>query len=279
MGWYLARKLGIKIIAYSRGYTAENRKVAFYEWLERRVLRKVDGIISVSQGQCQKLENFGIRKDKHWVVHNAVSVEGEPLVDSSFEQAFRKQYDIQDDAIIGVAAGRLSPEKGHRYFVEAMPLILKKNSQFIAVICGDGPLMDTLKSLSQQLNVSQNIRFVGFRRDVNKIFSFMDLMVLPSLTEGLPNVVLESFAVKKPVAVTAVGGVPELVTDKVNGFIVPAANPEALADGINKLVSDVNLRVLQGLEGFKTVKNLFTFDQQNKKLEKIYMEFGHGKQA
>ena len=279
MGWYLARKLGIKIIAYSRGYTAENKKVAFYEWLERRVLRKVDGIISVSQGQYQKLENFGIRKDKHWVVHNAVSVEGEPLVDDSFELAFRKQYEIQADAIIGVAAGRLSPEKGHRYFVEAMPSILRNNSQFIAVICGDGPLMETLKNLSRKLNVSQNIRFVGFRRDVNKIFSFMDFMVLPSLTEGLPNVVLESFAAKKPVAVTAVGGVPELVTDKVNGFIVPAANPEALADGINKLVSDVNLRVLQGLEGFNTVKKLFTFDQQNKKLEKIYMEFGHGKQA
>ena len=279
MGWYLSRKLGIKIVAYSRGYTAENKKVAFYEWLERRVLQKVDGIISVSHGQYQKLENFGIRNSKHWVVHNAVTVNSEAVADDSFEQLFRQQYDIQADAIIGVAAGRLSPEKGHRYFVEAMPSILRNNSRFVAVICGDGPLMETLKNLALKLNVSQNIRFVGFRRDVSKIFSFMDLMVLPSLTEGLPNVVLESFAVKKPVAVTSVGGVPEVVSDGVNGFITPAANPEALAKGVNKLVNDGFLRKSLGEQGFSTVKNLFSFDQQNEKLERIYMEFGNDKFA
>ncbi len=155
--------------------------------------------------------------------------------------------------------------------------ILKQNSQFIAVLCGDGPLMEPLIQMAHRLNVDQNIRFVGFSRDIKKIFSFMDLMILPSLTEGLPNVVLEAFAAKKPVAVTKVGGVPELVTDQENGYIVPAADPNALAEAINKLVNDKNLRMRMGKHGFDTVKKSFSFDDQNEVLENIYMDFANAR--
>ncbi|PQP33576.1 hypothetical protein C6A37_12210, partial [Desulfobacteraceae bacterium SEEP-SAG9] len=73
MGWLAARLNKIPVLAFSRGYTAENRKVAFYEWIERRILKKTNGIVCVSNGQKQKLQKFGIIRPHCWVVHNAIN--------------------------------------------------------------------------------------------------------------------------------------------------------------------------------------------------------------
>jgi glycosyltransferase involved in cell wall biosynthesis len=100
----------------------------------------------------------------------------------------------------------------------------------------------------------------------------MDFLVLPSLTEGLPNVVLEAFSFGKPVVATRVGGVPELVTDGVNGIIVPPGDPASLAAGISRFLRDKAFAKMMGEEGYRTVVESFTFEEQSQKLQAIYSQ-------
>ena len=275
MGWIAARVNGIPVIVFSRGYTSENLKVKIYEWLEQRILSMADGIVSVSHGQKDKLYRLGITGKRNWVVHNAVNialdVDGSSVSGNERNEVF-VDFGVPVDAMLVVTAGRLSPEKGHRYLVEALAKNNLNKEKIFVLFCGEGSCMDNLKKQAKNLGVEKKCLFVGFRHDLQKIFRAMDLFVLPSLTEGLPNVVLEAFSCAKPVIVTPVGGVPELVKDGVNGVFVPPKNPKLLAQAMEHLLRTPKMREEMGLSGFYTVKKKFGFVAQARKLEKIYSE-------
>jgi glycosyltransferase involved in cell wall biosynthesis len=273
MGWWASRRAKIPVLAFSRGYTVEDRKVAFYEWLERRVLGKVAGIIFVSDGQKRRLESLKVHPRLSWVVHNAISVgetPDEPTWDLSVD--VRERLGIPQGTKIVVSAGRLSPEKGHRFLVEAISKMGKNISDAYFIFCGDGSCMKDLENQAQHLGISGQCRFPGFRRDLHEIFRVMDLLVVPSLTEGLPNVILEAFACKKPVIATAVGGIPEVVEHEVNGVLVPPGQPDLLAKAIEKCLSSPAIARQMGKAGYHRIKSEFTFESQTRKLEQIYHE-------
>jgi len=272
MGWWAGKRTGTPTLAFSRGDTAENLKVTCYEWLERKSLPWMDGVIAVSYGQKTKLEAFGIDSQKIRVVHNAVEVNPDQTGPNSPEKAevFRS-LDIPKDVTLIVSAGRLSPEKGHRDLIEAIPQINQREKTFF-VFCGEGPCKKKLIRQAQKLGVLSHCRFPGFRRDLEEIFKAMDLFVLPSLTEGFPNVILEAFACAKPVVATAVGGVPEIVDDGLNGFLVPPKRIDLLSQAISKCLSSKDLGRSLGEAGYQKVGEKFTFESQTKKLEQIYGE-------
>lgn len=271
MGWIAGRRGGIPVISFSRGYTAENRKVAFYEWLDRQALKRVDGIIAVSAGQRERLASFGVHGRKSWVVRNAVVVE--PL-DSGQASAARscicQKLDIPADAQLVVSAGRLSPEKGHRFLIEAIGLLKKQEKNRVFVLCGDGPCYTDLIDQAKALGVFGQCRFPGFQRNIQEFFQAMDLMVLPSLTEGLPNVILEAFALAKPVVSTRVGGVPELMIEGENGYMVEKERPDLLAAAIAGSLDDPEKMRAMGEAGYQRVRTEFSFEGQNQELEAIY---------
>jgi len=273
MGWWAGKKVGIPVIAFSRGYTTENLKVAFYEWLERQALGRISGVIFVSEGQKKRFEAFGIRGKRSWVVHNAISVNSfQNFKNVNIRKEIFDHFHIPNNASLIVSAGRLSPEKGHRFLVEAIGMLRGSMNNIHFVFCGDGPCQKDLEKQSKELGISEICHFAGFRRDLKEIFQAMDLMVLPSLTEGLPNVVLEAFACAKPVVVTRVGGVPEIVEDGVNGIIVPPERPDLLAEAIKGCLADPEKRRTMGEAGYEKVKSEFTFESQTQKLETIYDE-------
>ncbi|MEK7680407.1 MAG: glycosyltransferase family 4 protein, partial [Deltaproteobacteria bacterium] len=273
MGWLAAKRAGIPVISFSRGYTAEDRMVAFYEWVERRVLGRVDGVVAVSDGQRKKLEGMGVKARRYWTVHNAVSINSRAV---GSEEKIRKEVfarlGVPEGSIMVVSAGRLSPEKGHKDLVEAISMLNGSAGRAVFVFCGDGALRKELEAHAARLSVDKQCRFVGFRKDINDIFKAMDLLVLPSLTEGLPNVVLEAFSNAKPVVATSVGGVPELVEDGVSGILVPKERPDLLAGAISKCLSSADMRMAMGLAGYRKVSSEFTFEQQTRRLEGIYGE-------
>lgn len=273
MGWLVARMAGIPVISFSRGYTAEDRRVAFYEWVERRVLGRTDGIVCVSDGQRKKLEGMGVKARRYWTVHNAVSINSRA---AGNREKIRKdvfaRLGVPEGSIMVVSAGRLSPEKGHKNLVEAISMLNGSAGMAVFVFCGDGVLKKELETQAARLSVDKQCRFVGFRKDINDIFKAMDLLVLPSLTEGLPNVVLEAFSNAKPVVATSVGGVPELVEDGVSGILVPKERPGMLADAISKCLASADMRTAMGLAGYRKVSSEFTFEDQTRRLEGIYAE-------
>ena len=280
MGWLVAKWYGIPVIDYSRGFTAENRKIAFYEWLERLFVRRMDGIISVALGQKKRLESFGIKHLRHWVVHNGVEIEFDPERNiREVRERVLKRFNIPVDATLAITVGRLSPEKGHRYLLEAIAKTDFKRNKTYYLFCGDGVCRPNLEAQAQQLGIAEVCRFVGFRRDMHEIYPSIDFLVLPSLTEGLPNVVLEAFSYAKPVLATNVGGVPEVMIHGENGFIVPRQDVKALTKYLNKLIGNPEIRRKMGLSGYQRVKNEFTFDRQTEKLLQIYRIFLENSEA
>jgi len=117
-GWCIKICQGIPVIAFSRGYTAENKKVAFYEWMERRFIGRLDGIISVSEGQRKRLAELGVRTKREWVVHNAALLNGNQAgLHPDLRDAVCRRLDVPIEGKLVVSAGRLSPEKGHVHLV------------------------------------------------------------------------------------------------------------------------------------------------------------------
>ena len=273
MGWWYGIRSQTPIIAFSRGYTCENRKMAFYNWLERQVIRRLKFIICVSEGQKRRLISLGINAERIKVVHNATFSNALSTAKSSeTKEIIRERLGVPKDAMMIVAAGRLSPEKGHKYLIEAAVQVKRKRTNVFFVFCGDGPCRRNLEAQARVLGVGEMCLFPGFRRDLPEIFQAMDLMVLPSLSEGLPNVVLEAFSSSKPVVATAVGGVPEVVEDAVNGLLVPPERADLLANAIERCLESPELMRQMGDMGRKKVTSAFTFESQTRKIEAIYRE-------
>jgi len=257
------------VIAYSRGYTEENARIRLFERIHRRLLSQCDLVLAVAEGHRQVLINGGVPGEKIKVVYNAISL-GTPTNGGSTEGKRLCEELKKSGAKVVVTAGRLSPEKGHRFLIEAISRLNGKIPDTYFLFCGDGPLREKLEKQADQLRVLHRCFFMGFRQDLAQIFSQMDFLVLPSLTEGLPNVVLEAFAQSKTVVATAVGGVPEIVEDGINGFLVPPESPEALANAIKKLVQSPDLRSRLGSAGREKVKRKFSVYQQQESMKRMY---------
>lgn len=271
MGWLAGKILNIPVLAFSRGYTGENRTISFYEWLERQIIGRTQGTICVSHGQRKKLKDLGVRLRRSWVVHNAVSVNGLYVgVDSDLRSRVLERLGLPQGTRLVVTAGRLSPEKGHRYLVEAIAKLGAERDGTTFVFCGDGVCRGELETLAGQLGVSAKCHFVGFRKDLDEVFRIMNFSVLPSLTEGLPNVVLESFAHGKPVVASAVGGVPEIVRDRINGLLVPPSKPLELAEAIRVCLESPDEARSMGEAARRAVESDFTFEAQTQQLQRIY---------
>ena len=145
-----------------------------------------------------------------------------------------------------LAAGRLSPEKGFHVLVEAAAAILGEHAAARIVVFGDGPERPTLERRVAAAGVGDRLRFPGFRDDLDGLLPWADVVVLPSLTEGLSNVALEAAAAGVPVVATAVGGTPEVVVNGQTGFLVPPSDPVSLAARTGDLLRHAERAGLRG---------------------------------
>ena len=186
----------------------------------------------------------------------------------------RDDYGIPcEDALIGVVA-RLEAEKGHTHLIAAMPAVLARAPKTWLAIVGEGSLCDALRAQARALPaaVRDRIVFTGRRDDISAITGELDIAVLPSLREAQGISILEAMARRKPVVATAVGGIPEVVADGVSGFLVPPADPGALADALIRLARSPSLRQRLGDAGYEIVAERFSIDAQVRRIEELYDE-------
>jgi glycosyltransferase involved in cell wall biosynthesis len=188
--------------------------------------------------------------------------------------ALRREFGIPGGApVLGVVA-RLEPEKGHRYLIEAMPAILRGAPETWLVIVGEGSLDASLRGLAASLlgPAARRIVFTGRREDVAAITAEIDVAVLPSLREAQGISILEAMARRKPVVASAVGGIPEVLTNGLHGLLVPPADPLALAEACIRLACSPSLRSRMGEAGRATVEARFSLDAMVRQIEAIYDE-------
>jgi glycosyltransferase involved in cell wall biosynthesis len=267
VGLLAARRAGVPVIAMSHGWTAETWKVRAYEALDRACLRRMDRVVCVSEGQAEKIRRAGVRPDRVSIIRNAVQAERFDHADPADRRALEGMFPDAPERIVG-SAGRLSPEKGFGVLVEAAAIAARSDPGVGFIHFGDGPLGEAIRRRIGELGLERRFVLAGLRDDLDRFLPHWDLSVLPSFTEGLPTVVLESYAAGVPVVATAVGGTPEAVADGVDGYLVPAGDPTVLARRILDVLAAVDRRGM-GRRGRQRMRDEFTFDVQARRFQAV----------
>ncbi len=261
LGRIAARRVGVPVVAVSRGWTGENWRVRFYEKLDRFHLRFMDHVVAVSKAQADKCRRAGVRSERLSVIHNAIDpdrfVDPDPRYRLKLEKMFR-----EPKSLLIATAGRLSPEKGFDVFLAAAARVLEAQPDVGFVLFGHGALKQVLLQQIAMLGLSGSVVLAGFRNDLDRFIPQLDLFVLPSYTEGLPNVVLEACAAGVPVVATEVGGTPEVIEHGTSGLLVPPGNPDALAYAILDAIECEDRLRDMGFNGRQRVLEAFTFPAQ-----------------
>jgi len=269
LGRLAAHRQNVPVVAVSRGWTGENFKVRFYESVDRFFLRRMDRVVCVSQGQAKKVIRAKVPDSKVSVIHNSIDATRFAKPNPAYQNQLHGLFPNPVAQIVG-AAGRLSPEKGFAVLIEAARKVIGAVQSVGFILFGNGPLRDALLQQINAAGLQNSIILAGFRHDLDRLLPFLDLLAVPSFTEGLPNVVLEAFAAGVPVVATAVGGTPEIVDDDVSGYLVPPGDPNSLAKRITQLLDSKGQARTMGERGRQRVLRDFTFETQTAAYRQLF---------
>lgn len=260
------RKIRIVHTDHARNFP-DKRRYMFAEWLMSHFAYKVVGVSEHTSQNLIKYEK--ISKKKIITIPNGI--DGKKFNISIDKKAKRNELGIKNHGpIIGLGV-RLTEQKGITYLIQAMTKIVKKIPDITLIIAGEGPLEESLKNETLKLGVNKNVFFVGPRLDMPELLKIFDLYVLPSLSEGLPMVLLEAMALGCPIIATRVGGVPKVIINGENGSLVEPKNPKVLGSEIIRVLSDSNLRKKYSKNGKKVFNEKFTADIMMRKYEHLYL--------
>jgi glycosyltransferase involved in cell wall biosynthesis len=212
--------------------------------------------------------SFGFPKEKISVIYNSINL-------SDFKgQAIdnvRQQLGANSSQILLGIVSRISEKrKGHSILFQALKQLITDFPNIRLAVIGDGSLKPELEKEVQNLQLTDYVRFTGNRRDIPEIFAALDIVILPSLWEGLPVVLLEAMAAAKPVVATAVNGTIEVVQNGKTGILVPPNDKISLANGIRELLIDKNKAESMGLAGRLFVNENFSSKEMAQKVISLY---------
>lgn len=256
-------------IHFMHGHTNENWKVACYFWLEFQLARYADRIVTVSEEMERRLVKRGLPQQKTVTIQNALDPQ---VFRAVTERVTREQLGVSaDDLLLGVI-GRFSPEKGVDIFLDALRRVVERHPQVKAILIGEGPMEGNLRQQVESYGLQSQVLFAGYQPQISSFYPLLDLLVLPSRSEGLPNVALEALFFRVPVVATAVGGTPEVIVDDETGLLVPSEDPLAMAAAIEQILVDESLRQRLISGGEERIKNHFLPEARVQKIESLYME-------
>ena len=269
-GRVLGRLADVPIVVTARRNVNIGGRVR--EYIKRCTAFLDDRVIAVCEPARQvEIKVAGSSSSKVVTIHNGIdTTRFSPRARPDLQM--RSSLGIPSDALLMGCIGRLHPQKGLTDLLLATAELKRKMPPIRLLLVGDGELRESLDRQSHDLGLSDTVIFAGLRTDVPDILATMDLFVLPSLWEGMPNVVLEAMAAGLPVVATAVGGTPELVVDGETGLLVPPGDPRALALSSERLLRDPALRREMGRAGLERVKKSFTMRRMAEQTERLYEE-------
>jgi glycosyltransferase involved in cell wall biosynthesis len=239
----------------------------------RLVLRSADAVITLTEEmkiQIQKTCSGNV-----FVIPNGVELsefEGTP------RELGREKLGINPEEKILLFVGSLRPVKGLRFLIEAMSIVGRLHPEARLLIVGGGKERPRLEDLARRLDLERTVDFIGEvpHREIASYLAAADMFVLPSLSEGFPNVLLEAMAAGLPIVATNVNGMPEIVEDGSNGFLVDPGDPAAIADRVLALLGDA--QISQRISGNNREKTKhYTWASTVDRLEEVYASLGAGR--
>jgi len=239
----------MKLVTTLHGWTNLSGRMPLYAALDKFVLKYYQALICVSDDLKAECLRRRVATDRCHLIYNAIDTD-DYRRNLEVQEAKRRLGAPEKGIFLGTV-GRLSPEKGYDLLIRAVHKLRNSGSPVTLWIAGDGDSR-------------------GHLADPKRFYEAMDVFVLSSIREGLPNVVLEAMAMETPVVVTRVAGVPMLVEDGQSGLVIEPGKEEALVAGLAKLIDDSSLREAFRLAGRRRVETHFAFDRRMEKVVRIY---------
>lgn len=194
--------------------------------------------------------------------------------DTNLKKIKKKELGIPDERFVIGSVGRLTEQKGFIYLLEAFNIALRRNPEIVLLIVGEGELRDELQRTALQLGISDHLFMLGARTDIDEIFNCFDIFVNSSLWEGVPTVILECLAAGVPVIATDIPGNREVLSNQVNGILVPLRDNEKMALAVEELYSSPLLRKNLVEKGRETIES-FRIETIAKQHEELYKYYTH----
>lgn len=211
-------------------------------------------------------------------IYIGIDIERFRVKDQALLESKRKELRLaKDDKVIGFV-GALSEQKGLTYLIDALSALCINHNKIKCILIGEGDQEKDLKEKAVSLGIKDWILFLGQRYDIPALLNIMDVFVLPSLWEGLPQVVLEAMGARCPVLATAVDGTPEIITHGVDGWLIPPQDSNALRDSLVKLLENKELRKNLASRGYETVCKRFSVKRMVSDFDNLYKQYLYTKQ-
>jgi glycosyltransferase involved in cell wall biosynthesis len=266
---------GIPVIVGS----LRSERPARMPWFFSRWQRGLD-ILTAPLQTCLIANSDAVRREhRQWAfvpdrkfrtIYNGIGVNGVPAADGVQRARLRTELRLPPEAPCIGTIGRLSPEKDHVTFLRAARLILAGKPEARFLIAGSGPLRAAVESEVARLGLDGRVLLLGDRKDVRELLGLMDVFVLTSTTEGLPNTLLEAAAAGVPAVTTAAGGAVEVVVDGETGFVVPCGDADAVAGRVLLLLDDPALRKQCAEAGRERMRACFSVERMVAAVERCY---------
>ena len=266
-GRLAARLVGVPIVVASEHNVYEN-KAGRYIRAERILARRTDALVAVSAEVQQYLSRqIRVPAGRISVIRNGIAM---PRPSADGVEQLRRRIGSSSSVLRIATVASLTPKKGHQFLLRALALLRDRGCATIALLAGEGSERARLEALVSELRLRDSVVFLGSVQNPADVVAAADIVVLPSLVEGLPLALLEGMRAGKAVIATAVGGVPEAVTAGVNGLLVPPADTGALADAIEGLSKSPAQRAELGERARATAERDFTEEAYVNALAALY---------
>ncbi|HRV93205.1 MAG TPA: glycosyltransferase [Anaerolineae bacterium] len=272
IGRLVGRMAGVPLIITCRQNISIGGR--WREQINRLTASWDDKVVAVCElAREAELEHAGVAQEKVVTIYNTI----DPTVFHNDHRPkksnIRNELGIPPDLLLIGSVGRLHPQKGLSYLLEATAQLKKQSPvDFRLLVVGDGQLRDDLIAQSRTLGIADRTIFAGARTDVPDILGELDIFAFPSLWEGLPLALLEAMAAGLPVVATAVGGTPEVVQNGQTGILVPPGDHQSLAIALERLITEPDLRLKMGQAGLNRIQQAFTVEQMVEKYHNLYFQ-------
>ena len=236
--------------------------------VQRWVCRLAHGILTNAVEVRRRLQEDGYRGSSITVIRNGVDIER--FQPRPRDPVLRRSLGVPADARLVVCVSRLNPLKGVDYALLAASRLARKFPNVHMLIIGDGAERRALEDLAHRLGLDGRVGFTRMRLDVPEILAQASVSVMPSMSEALPNTVLESMAAGAPIVATRVGGTSELVEEGVTGLLIPPCDPHALEQAITRLLTDPDLATRLATTARARIVERFSLERKARETAAFY---------
>jgi glycosyltransferase involved in cell wall biosynthesis len=240
-------------------------------WLQSLVHRWATHVTAVSENVAETVVNLGVPRERVIVIPNGVDAE---RFGATPAEAARQLLGLNGGVPILGSVGCLAVRKDYATLLDALALLSSRGRAYQAALIGDGPERESLEARAQTLGIAERVHFLGERADVEHLLPGLEVFVLSSREEGIPNALLEAMAAGRPAVATAVGGTPEVLEDGETGWLVPAQAPDRLAAALEQALADPDERARRGRNARRHALEALSIDAMTRRHEHLYETLG-----